>query len=97
MNITDYQMDRNKLYRKYGVDGFLIEPDAVDTVIILLQLFFKDSDPSAIKVFCLDQNFGRGKDNRVYTDDEGIKHEIVTPEDLYNYLSSSTGKEEDDE
>lgn len=87
-NITDYQADRNKLYRKYDVDGFLIEPDAVETVIRLLGLFFEDTDISAIKTFCLDQNFGRGKGNKYYMDEEGQKKVIETPEDLFDYLSS---------
>lgn len=85
-NVRNYQTEKNKLYRKYGCDGYLIEPDSNLEVMKLLHIFFEDVDYDVIKTFCLDNNYGQGKNNKTYIDDDGHEKDISTPGKLYDYL-----------
>lgn len=86
MTIDDYQNDKNKLYKKYQADGFLIEPDNNDVVLRLLKLFLpENADGKVIEDFCLANNYGRGRNNDIVLDKNGNKIQISSPEDLYNY------------
>ena len=88
--VDDYQESKNKLYRKFDVDGYLIEPDCNDIVLRLLNIIFSDSsEVDAINVYCLDNHYGIGKNNKTYINGDGQKITIVTPEDLYKYLISN--------
>lgn len=85
--IDDYQKDKNKLYKKYNADGFLIEPDNKVAVLKLLRLLLPDDFYyNAIEEFCLSNNYGRGKNNNVYTDINGQRITISSPEELYKYI-----------
>ena len=94
MNIDDYQKAKNELYKKFSVDGFLWEPDNSDVIIKLLKLLFpEECDTDAISVFCLKNNYGRGKSNQFYIDPDGQKIPMNSAEDLYKYIVSTTPKE----
>lgn len=85
--IDDYQRDKNKLYKKYNADGYLIEPDNKVVILKLLRLLLPDDFYySAIEEFCLTNNYGRGKNNGVYTDINGQRITISSSEELYNYI-----------
>lgn len=85
--IYDYQNDKNKLYKKYDADGFLIEPDNNYIILKLLKLFLPDSFyDAALEDFCFANNYGRGKSNSVYQDANGQRIKISSPEELYDYI-----------
>lgn len=85
--IDDYQRDKNKLYKKYNADGYLIEPDNKVAILKLLRLLLPDDFYyNAIEEFCLTNNYGRGKNNDVYTDINGQRITISSSEELYNYI-----------
>ena len=78
MNQKDYQSEKNKLYKKFSADGYLIEPNNDDIVVCLLKECFKPCDElECINVFCYDHNFGRGKGNQGYVDSHGQKIKIA--------------------
>lgn len=94
-NVSNYQTDKNKLYKKYGADGYLIEPDSNIAVMNLLHIFFEEVDYDVIRTFCLENNFGQGKNNKTYKDDNGQEVDMSTPEKLYDYLMELLSKEGD--
>ena len=96
MIIDDYQNDKNKLYKKYQADGFLIEPDNNGTILKLLKLLLpSDIHYKLLEDFCLTNNYGRGKGNNVLTDIDGQRLYISSPGALYDHIFSD--KEGDDE
>ena len=88
MKQKDYQDDKNKLYKKYGADGYLIEPNNDAIMLKIVKEFFVDCEElEAIETFCYKNNFGRGnKNNQVYIDSNGQRHIISSAEELYDYL-----------
>lgn len=87
MNLNDYQIKKYELGKKYGVDGYLIEPSNDDILIkVIKETFGKCEEAEAIEKFCYTNNFGRGKGNQYYTDSDGQKIKITSPEELYEYL-----------
>ena len=95
MVIEDYQNDKNKLYKKYNADGFLIEPDNNEVILKLLKLQLPDElDYDIIEEFCLINNYGRGKNNGTCTDADGQKISITSPEELYDYIFTNRGSDE---
>lgn len=93
MAADDYHQDINRIYKKYGADGYLIEPDHNGIIIKLLKNGLpKDCDFDAVTSFCLDNNYGRGKGNQYYTTDKNEKVKISKPEELYDYIVSSSSE-----
>lgn len=87
MLIEDYQNDKNRLYKKYNADGFLIEPDNNATVLRLLELQLpNESYKEILEEFCITNNYGRGKNKNICTDVNGQKILISSAEELYNYI-----------
>ena len=87
MLIDDYQQEKNKLYKKYGADGYLLEPDNNAIILKLLRHALPaEVDFNAIETFCLTNNYGRGKSNQEYIDMDGQKINISTPSELYDYI-----------
>lgn len=85
--VDEYQEAKNKLYRRYKVDGYLIEPDNNEIILRLLNLFFKDcTEVNAINTFCIDNHYGVGKNNQIYEDTNGQQITLSSPSDLYDYL-----------
>lgn len=90
MNIYDYQEEKNKLYKKFNVDGYLLEPTNNDIIIKLIMLLLPDScDKDSLTAFCFDNNYGRGKSNQYYINSNGLKLKIQSPDDLYDYLTGN--------
>ena len=84
---NNYYEEKNKLYQKNGVDGYLIEPECCATVIKLLHLIFGEKDKdNEIAQFCFTGSFGRKKKECLFIDDNDVKHEITDAGDLYDYL-----------
>lgn len=87
MKQKDYQDDKNKLYKKYGADGYLIEPSNDEIIIRLLKnAFYPCEELESIDTFCYKNNFGRGKNNGIYIDVYGQKVNITSADELYDYL-----------
>lgn len=93
MTIDDYQKAKNTLYTKYGADGFLLEPNNNEVVLKLLKNVIPEScDFDAVTSFCLQKNYGRGKANQDYQNPDGQKVKISSPEQLYDYIVSSSAE-----
>ena len=87
--IDKYQEAKNSVYRKFDADGYLIEPDNNAVVIKLLQEFFKECpEEEVIRSFCLENNYGSGKGNKTFVDNDGQKIRLDSPAALYDYLIS---------
>ena len=84
----DYQSDKFKLWKKYGVDGYLNEPNNDDVFIKVLKVSLGEcgGELEAIEKFCYDNNFGRGKGNDSFVDSYNVTHKINSAEELYDYL-----------
>ena len=90
--LSDYQTEKNKLYKKYKVDGFLIEPTNDQILLKVIRELFKEcTEIEALETFCYENNFGRGKGNQKYIDADGQSHTIISPEQLYDFLISHLG------
>lgn len=92
MKIQDYNDEKYKLCKKYGVDGYLIEPSNDDILLkVIKESFGKCDELEALSVFCYEHNFGRGtsKANQVYVDSNGQKHKMTSIDELYDYLVSN--------
>lgn len=84
----DYQNWLNSQLRKNGADGYIFQPNCVDSVIKLLHFYFKEYDTDdMISYFCFELDYGRKwKSGMVERDNKDIV--LATSEDLYNYLIS---------
>ena len=92
-NLKDYNDDKYKLCRKYGADGFLVEPSNDMILLKVIKESFGNCDSRVLQVFCYEKNFGRGKGNQVYIDSDGVKHTISSPDELYDYIISTLGSD----
>lgn len=82
-----YQNGLNSYFRKNEVDGYILQPDCVATVLRLLHIIFDKSDKdNLIERFCLELEFGRKWKSGVITNKDGISIELKSTEDLYDYL-----------
>ena len=87
MHLKDYQNDKHKLCKKYGADGYLIEPSNDAILIKVIKNLFKGCDEiDCIDTFCFVNNFGRGKGNQEYMDSDGQRIKITSSSELYDYL-----------
>ena len=85
--VNQYYEEKNKLYEKNGIDGYLYEPECCATVIKLLHLIFGDLDAdNEIATFCFTGNFGKKKKECLFIDDKKQEHKIEDAEALYDYL-----------
>lgn len=92
MSIKDYQADKMKLWKKYGADGYLIEPSCEAVMLkIIKESFGRCGELEAIETFCYQNNFGRGKNHDSYMDSYGQRHTITSPDELYDYLLTNVG------
>lgn len=92
MSIKDYQADKMKLWKKYGADGYLIEPSCEAIMLkIIKESFGRCEELEAIETFCYQNNFGRGKNHDIYMDSYGQRHTITSPDELYDYLLTNVG------
>lgn len=85
----NYQDWLNKTMQSKGVEGYLYQPNCVDTVIKLLHNLFYDTDKEeTISYFCLDLDYGRKWKHGSFIDKNGKDIDLSTSEKLYNYLIS---------
>ena len=91
MNLKDYNDEKYKLCKKYGADGYLVEPSNDDIILKIIKESFGNCEGiDALHTFCYEKNFGRGASkNQTYVDLDGQKHKITTIDDLYDYLVST--------
>lgn len=87
-SLADYQNEKNKVYRKFGADGYLMEPNMSVEIIRLLSLFFGEGALDALTSYCIENKFAHGKGNKEYTDKHGKTIKLSSPEKLYDYLIS---------
>ena len=88
-NVEDtvtYHDKLNKFYHDNKVDGYLYQPDCVDTVLSLLQVIFNIPDyDDILGYFCWDLDFGKKWNSGMVTEDN-IDIKLENADDLYNYL-----------
>lgn len=85
----DYQNWLNKQLRKSGADGYIFQPNCIDSVIKLLHFYFKKADANdTITYFCFELDYGRKWKPGMVTEKDGGDVVLSTSEDLYNYLIS---------
>ena len=87
-SLADYQNEKNKVYRKFGADGYLMEPNMNVEIIRLLSLFFGEGAVDVLTSYCIENKFAHGKGNKEYTDKHGKTIKLSSPEKLYDYLIS---------
>ena len=86
--VCQYNTDLNKFFQKNGADGFLYQPDCVETTLKLLAMISHDDGVNGwIHYFCFELDFGRKWKSGMATDADGMDIKLETAEDLYNYLS----------
>jgi len=89
-NIYSYQMDLNKVFKKYKADGYIIEPDSNIVIMKLLRYMLQESSElDAINYFCLDMKYGTSRCNNPYQDRDGQKVTFKDAGDLYEYIISN--------
>ena len=87
--VTKYQEGLNSYFQKSGVDGYIFQPDCIDTALRLLHVMFGEADrDNWIEYFCYELNFGKKWAEGCVTRKDGTDIKLETPEDLYNYLIS---------
>lgn len=83
---TKYQDGLNGFFRENNCDGYLLQPDCVDTVIRLLENIFCDTKDNWISYFCWELDFGGGYEPGSVIAPGGENIELRTAEDLYDLL-----------
>ena len=83
-----YTEERNKFYRTHGVEGYLFEPDCVNTTAMVLTEAMND-DEGWIEYFCFEIEYGKKYSKEVCGCD------ISDAGKLYDFLVG--GKSEDGE
>lgn len=83
--VNDYQKDLNDLFNKHNIEGYLFQPDCIDTAVKLLELVMEDSD-GWISYYCWDLDFGRCYEDGMILDESGCNIKLKTIDDLYRIL-----------
>ncbi len=87
-NTCKYQEGLNNYFSKNGVDGYIYQPDCVDTTIKLLHNIFGEKDIDEwISYFCFELDFGRKYKEGVVKDEFGKNIPLATFDDLYTLLT----------
>ena len=85
----DYQNWLNKQLQSNGVDGYIFQPNCVDSVIKLLHNILGDADTDdMISYFCFELDYGRKWKEGMVIDSNGTDIDLSTPGKLYDYLLS---------
>lgn len=85
--VNKYHDSLNSFFQKNEVDGYIFQPDCVDTVLRLLHIVFGEADrDNWIEYFCYELNFGKKWKSGCITKKDGTDIKLETSEDLYNYL-----------
>ncbi len=85
----DYQNWLNKQLQSNGVEGYIFQPNCVDSLIKLLHNILGDKDADdTISYFVFELDYGRKWKEGMITDSNGKDIDLSTSEKLYNYLLS---------
>ena len=83
-----YQEGLNDYFSKNGVDGYIYQPDCIDTLIKLLHNVFGEKDINErISYFCFELDFGRKYKEGLVKDEFGKNITLETYDDLYTLLT----------
>jgi hypothetical protein len=83
-----YQEGLNDYFAKNGADGYVYQPDCIDTTIKILHKFFEEKDIDEwISYFCFELDFGRKYKDGAIKDEFGKNITLATSDDLYNILT----------
>ncbi len=83
-----YQEGLNDYFSKNGVDGYIYQPDCVDTTIKLLHNIFGEKDKDEwISYYCFELDFGKKYKNGIVKDEFGKDIPLSTYDDLYKILT----------
>lgn len=87
-NTYKYQEGLNNYFSKSGVDGYIYQPDCVDTTIKLLHNIFAEKDVDEwISYFCFELDFGKKYKEGMIRDEFGKDIPLSTYDDLYALLT----------
>ena len=82
-----YQEGLNDYFSKNGADGYIYQPDCVDTTLKLLHNIFGEKDKDEwISYFCFELDFGRKYKEGSVKDEFGKDIPLATFDDLYALL-----------
>lgn len=83
-----YAEKLNSFFKKEKIDGYIYQPNCVDTSLRLLHLLLEEYDKSdLIETFCVDLDFGKKWKEGSVTTKDGVDIKLKTIEDLYDALS----------
>lgn len=87
-NTYKYQEGLNNYFSKNGVDGYIYQPDCIDTLMKLLHNIFGEKDKDEwISYFCFELDFGRKYKEGIIKDEFGRNIPLATFDDLYTLLT----------
>lgn len=87
-NAYKYQEGLNDYFSKNGADGYIYQPDCVDTTMKLLHKIFEEKDIDEwISYFCFELDFGRKYKEGLVKDKDGKDIPLATFDDLYTILT----------
>lgn len=87
-NTYKYQEGLNDYFSKNGVDGYIYQPDCVDTTMKLLHNIFGEKDKNEwISYFCFELDFGKKYKDGSIKDEFGKDITLATFDDLYTLLT----------
>ena len=87
-NTYKYQEGLNDYFSKNGVDGYIYQPDCIDTTMKLLHNIFGEKDINEwISYFCFELDFGRRYKDGLVKDEFGKNISLATFDDLYTLLT----------
>lgn len=87
-NVCNYQNGLNNYFSRNGADGYIYQPDCVDTTIKLLHNIFKERDKDEwISYFCFELDFGEKYKDGMVKNKFGKNIPLKTYDDLYALLT----------
>ena len=87
-NTYKYQEGLNDYFSKNGVDGYIYQPDCIDTLMKLLHNIFGEKDKDEwISYFCFELDFGRKYKDGIIKDEFGKDIHLSSYDDLYTLLT----------
>lgn len=87
-NTYKYQEGLNDYFSKNGADGYIYQPDCIDTTMKLLHNIFGEKDINEwISYFCFELDFGRKYKEGLVKDEFGKNIPLATFDDLYVLLT----------
>ena len=83
-----YQEGLNDYFAKNGADGYVYQPDCIDTTIKILHRIFGEKDvDELISYFCFELDFGKKYKEGLIKDGYGKNISLATFDDLYTLLT----------